>query len=61
MHYELTYWDDGWVSLGVKEAEAHSLAYDNIPEGALLLLECLDEGKERRIFTINEKGNQIWW
>jgi hypothetical protein len=61
MSYELYYWDEKWISLGVKEAKAHSITYDNIPAGALLLLECLDEGKERRIFTIDENGKQIWW
>lgn len=61
MSYELYYWDEKWISLGVKEAESHSITYDNIPEGALLLVECLDEGKERRIFTIDENGKQIWW
>jgi hypothetical protein len=61
MHYELKYWDDQWISLGIIEADSHNVTFDNIPEGALLLLECLDEGKEKRIFTINEMGSQIWW
>jgi hypothetical protein len=61
LHYELYYWDDQWISLGIKKAESHSITYNNIPEGALILLECLDEGKERRISYINEKGKRIWW
>ena len=61
MSYELHYWDSGWSSLGIKKATSNTLVYDNIPKSALLLLECLDEGKEKRIFTITEVGQQIWW
>ena len=58
--YELMYWDKGWNSLGVKEAQEFSLLFDNVPANALYWLKCLTEGKEERIFTY-ENGKQIWW
>jgi len=60
MHYELFYWDDNWESLGVKMATGDSISFDGIPENAVLWLRNLDEGKEERIFTL-EEGEQIWW
>ena len=60
MYYELLYWDNQWVSLGIKEATGHALTYDNIPSNAVLWLRNHSEGKEERIFTI-EDGKQIWW
>ena len=60
--YELSYWHDGhWNSLGSKKATTMSVSYDNIPEGALLLLRDLTKGKEERIFMIDENGKQEWW
>ena len=60
--YELSYWHDGhWNSLGSKKATTMSVTYDNIPEGALLLLCDLTKGKEERIFMIDENGRQQWW
>lgn len=60
--YELCYWDGAWVSLGrrIGSRETQELVYDNVPEGALLLLHNLTEGKEERIFTY-ENGVQVWW
>ncbi|WP_186756040.1 hypothetical protein [Echinicola salinicaeni] len=60
MDYELLFWNDRWESLGMKQVEDGKLIYDNIPEGALLWLRNHTEGKEERIFTI-EDGEQIWW
>lgn len=60
LSYELFYWDNEWVSLGVQKANNHVLVYSNVPQNALLFLHCLDEGKEERIFTY-EDGEQIWW
>jgi len=60
MNYELFYWDYAWISLGEKQATSHSISYDGIPENALLWLRNLDEGKEERIFILNE-GKQIWY
>jgi hypothetical protein len=57
--YELFYWDNTWVSLGVKKAEKQYLKY-SIPGNSLLWLRNLTRGKEERIFTY-EKGKQVWW
>lgn len=60
--YELYYWLDGnWHSLGQKRADGISLAYDNVPHGALLLLRDLTKGKDERIFMIDKNGRQEWW
>jgi hypothetical protein len=60
MNYELFYWDNAWISLGVKTATSSSITYDEIPGNALLWLRNLDEGKEERIFTLVD-GKQVWW
>lgn len=57
--YELFYWDNQWKSLGVKTATDTLVSYKKIPCGALLLLRNLAEGKEERIFTI--QNNKIQW
>lgn len=60
--YELYFWNEGnWRSLGKKVAEGISLVYDNIPEGALLLLRDLTKGKDERIFMLDENDRQEWW
>lgn len=60
--YELFYWDGGWKSLGSQTGsrKTQRLVYDNVPEGALLLLRNHTKGKEERIFTY-EGGKQVWW
>ena len=58
--YELFYWDNAWISLGVQTAIDFSLTYDNVPKGALLWLRNLTKGIEERPFTY-ENGKQIWW
>ncbi|AOW10600.1 hypothetical protein [Flavobacterium gilvum] len=59
--YELYYWKtNGWSSLGKQKAKTYSLTFHNVPKNAILLLHCIDEGKEERIFTY-EKGKQVWW
>ncbi|AUP78502.1 hypothetical protein [Flavivirga eckloniae] len=60
LNYELFYWENGWESLGIKEAINYQLEYKSPISGGLYLLKCLDEGKEERIFTY-ENGKQIWW
>ena len=60
MNYELFYWDNSWISLGVKEATTNSITYNEIPENALLWLRNLDKGKEERIFTMVD-GKQVWY
>lgn len=63
--YELCYWgDNGWVSLGtqVGSRETQELVYDNVPDGALLILHNHSAGKEERIFTYDyECDRQVWW
>lgn len=60
--YELYFWNEGnWRSFGKKVAEGISLVYDNIPEGALLLLRDLTKGKDERIFMLDENDRQEWW
>lgn len=63
--YELCYWSaDGWVSLGtqVGSRETQELVYDDVPDGALLLLHNHSAGKEERIFTYDfGHDRQIWW
>lgn len=58
--YELCFWKDGWESLGVQKAKENRLEYDNVPEGALLLLHNKTKGKEERIF-LYKNGEQEWY
>lgn len=60
--YELCYWDQRWVSLGIKvgNRQTQSLIYDNVPDNALLLLHNLSCGTEERLFTY-DNGKQVWW
>jgi len=61
-NYELFYIDKGiFVSLGKKKADSsYELKFDNVPKNALLYLQCLDEGRQERIFTY-KKDKQIWY
>ena len=58
--YELSYWDNGWQSLGKQTAGEGTLVFDNVPAGGLYWLVEEDSDKEERIFTI-ENGKQVWW
>ncbi len=58
--YELFYWDKGWVSLGIREAQNYILVWDQVPADALFWLRDCTKGKEERAFTY-EKGRQVWW
>lgn len=58
--YELFYWNNQWISLGRQKAGKDYLKYNNVPQGALFWLKCLNGGKEERIFTY-ENGRQMWW
>jgi len=58
--YELSYWDNGWQSLGTSVAGKEPLKFDNVPTGSLYWLVAKDSDKEERIFTI-EKDRQTWW
>lgn len=57
--YELFYWDQSWISLGVQKAEKNYLIFKG-PENALYWLRNLSRGKEERIFSF-ENGKQVWW
>ncbi len=59
LNYELKYWNNGWISLGVQNARGNELVYENVPDNALFILKCLDKGKEERVFTI-KNSKQRW-
>jgi len=58
--YELSYWKDGWKSLGKAVATDQPLKFRDVPEGFLYWLVATDLRQEERIFTI-ENGVQVWW
>lgn len=58
--YELFYWDYEWKTLGKQTANGKVLVYERVPSNCLFLLRNYTEGKEERIFTI-EDGKQVWW
>nr|WP_321450701.1 hypothetical protein [uncultured Carboxylicivirga sp.] len=58
--YELFYWDNQWISAGIKKADSFEIEYNNIPSGTIYWLKCHTEGTEERIFTY-QHGKQIWW
>jgi hypothetical protein len=59
--YELFYFfNNEWNSLGRQLAENNYVIFKHVPEGALLLLKDISEGKEERIFTY-KNDKQIWW
>lgn len=61
LNYELFYIDNGkFISLGRQKATSYELNYENVPQGALLYLKCLDEGRQERIFEY-KNGKQIWY
>lgn len=58
--YELFYFHKNvWYSLGRSIADKNYLIFNNVPEGALLVLKNLTEGKDERIFTW-ENNRQVW-
>ena len=58
--YELSYWDNGWQSLGEVSAGDGPLRFENVPADRLYWLVEEDSKKEERIFTI-EDNVQVWW
>jgi len=58
--YELSYWADGWQSLGKTVAGAGSLIFREVPVGGLYWLVEDGSDEEERIFTY-EDGRQTWW
>jgi hypothetical protein len=61
--YELFYWDYKWISLGVQKAEGKPLIFKDVPSGAMYWLINTTPTKDRpeRIFTVDTKGEQVWW
>lgn len=58
--YELLYWQNGWVSLGLQVADTNYLIYENAPVNALFWIRNHTQGVQERIFTYLE-NKQIWW
>lgn len=58
--YELFYWNDGWVSLGVKTSRSNSVTFENVPGNALFLLKNTKGGTENRIFTYLDNKQHFW-
>ena len=61
MNYKLFYWDGKWKELGEKKAGKGPLIFNNVPSNALYWLVAEKSRKQERIFTIDEKGRQVWW
>jgi len=61
--YELFYWKNKWVSLGVQEASGKPLIFEDVPSGAMYWLINVKPTKDRpeRIFTLDTKDEQVWW
>lgn len=61
VNFELFYWKDKWVSLGIKKGNTDkTVLFKNVPKNALLLLKNTEGGSENRIFTYKE-NKQIFW
>lgn len=58
--YQLSYFDDGWKTIEQKIAENYYLDFQNVPKGAVLLLENKSKGKEECVFRW-ENGKQVFW
>ena len=60
-HYELDYFGaNGWQAIAYKEATVDSLTFESVPANSLYWLKDLTEGKEERIFTL-ENGRVRFW
>ena len=58
--YELCCWDNGWRTLGRKQATDYTLSWDNVPTGTLYWIYDRTKGVEQRIFTYRD-GQITWW
>ena len=54
------YWDNDWISAGLKQSNDTLLIYENIPSGALYWLKNHTEGNEEQIFLLDNEGYQYW-
>jgi len=58
--YELSYWNNEWISLGIRTAEKQDLVFDNVPANGLYWLVEVDSNNEERIFSYQD-GVLSWW
>ncbi|HNR07545.1 MAG TPA: hypothetical protein PKM27_09540 [Saprospiraceae bacterium] len=59
--YQLYYWKEKWISLGIQKAETHCIHFKAPPGAVLFWLHCADcSSTEERPFTY-EKNRQVWW
>ena len=59
--YSLLYFgEDGWTEHETVQACTTSLTFNDVPSNALLWLRNLDEGREERIFTVENGAVQFW-
>jgi hypothetical protein len=58
--YELMYWEDGWLSAGMKNSTDTLLIYEGIPSDALYWLINHTEGREEQVFLLDKDGYQYW-
>lgn len=59
-NYELSYWDNGWQSLGKIQFDGKPLKFENVPSNGLYWLTKDDSDREERIFIIKD-NQQIFW
>lgn len=58
--YALKYYDKGWHVLSERKSQGHRVVFNDVPRGALLMLEELEGGDESRPF-LYEQGCQQWY
>lgn len=58
--YELLFWANGWITMGIKLATDNYVVYNYVPANTIYWLRDVTRGKEERIFTY-ENGKQVWW
>lgn len=59
--YILMCWDGGWKKIGMSEAKAEGVFFQNLPSNALFMLLPLKRDGYERVFTINSTTNKISW
>lgn len=60
--YSLFYMDSkGWKLHQTKTATDNYIEFDNVPKNALYWIRNLTEGKEERIFTVDNSENIVFW
>jgi len=58
--YKLFYWDEQWISIGIREARNNHIIFENVPDNCLYWLRSIEGGREERVFTF-ENSKQVWW